>query len=402
MSSHEETVHSFVSRGGESSGVITRITMRLRTPWHLALAPLLGNCGGAPVGPAAPAPATATGAPSSGAVAPVALDDAGSTAAASERRPLAQESLDGGGSRVMAAGPDGADKRLAVERERWKADRDVELARWTPELHAKAKALAEKGYASLHEALAAVLPSPHRKPGNAARDKYRHPAETLAFFGVRPTSTVLEVGPGDGWYTELLAPTLAAHGRLVTTVTARGSAENDFATFAAERWGAFVGKSPELYGKVETIAVTPSALALDAAGKVDVALFMREVHGMVNDGTLAAWLAAVRSVLKPSGVLGIEEHRAKAGSDPGVSAKAGYVPQTWLVQTVEAAGFKLAGSSEINANAKDTKDYPAGVWALPPTLRNGALNRQRYLDIGESDRMTLKFVLAASAPVAAH
>jgi predicted methyltransferase len=121
---------------------------------------------------------------------------------------------------------------------------------------------------------------------------------------------------------------------------------------------------------------------------------MREVHGWVNGGTLDAWLGEIHKALKPGGVLGIEEHRAKPDADPVEAAKKGYVPEKWLIEHVEAAGFKLGGKSEINANAKDTKDYADGVWALPPSLQGGDKDREKYVAIGESDRMTLKFVKA--------
>ena len=133
---------------------------------------------------------------------------------------------------------------------------------------------------------------------------------------------------------------------------------------------------------------------VDAREAFDVVLAIREAHGMINDGTLDGWLGAVHGALKPSGVLGIVEHRAKPGADPIESAKKGYVPAKWLIERVEAAGFKLAGQSEVNANPKDTKDYPVGVWALPPTFRLGDQDRDKYTAIGESDRMTLKFVVA--------
>jgi predicted methyltransferase len=138
--------------------------------------------------------------------------------------------------------------------------------------------------------------------------------------------------------------------------------------------------------------VDGKAPRLDMDGTIDLVLVMREVHGMVDGGTLDAWLGEIRKALKPSVVLGIEEHRARADADPIESAKKGYVPEKWLIDHVEAAGFKLAGKSEVNANPKDTKDYPEGVWTLPPTLRLGDKDREKYQAIGESDRMTLKFV----------
>ena len=130
----------------------------------------------------------------------------------------------------------------------------------------------------------------------------------------------------------------------------------------------------------------------------ELLLLMREVHGMVNYGTLDAWLGEIHSALKSGGILGIEDHRAKPDVDPLESSKRGYLPEKWVVERIEAAGFKLAGKSEVNANPKDTKDYSAGVWALPPSLQLGDQDRAKYLAIGESDRMTLKFVKVADKP----
>jgi predicted methyltransferase len=287
-----------------------------------------------------------------------------------------------------------AHKKLQDDRAKWQEDHKAEVARWTPELHAAAKALADKKYPDLRAAMKAVLAGPQRKPAEVERDKYRHPGETLAFFGLQPSMTVLEIGPGEGWYTEILAPTLAARGKLIDTSADPNGPDDSPATFSGQAFKAFLENSAELYGKVQTVIVDSKAPKLDVTG-LDAALVMREVHGMVNRGTLDTWLAEIRKALKPAGVLGIEEHRATTGADPVESSKKGYVPEKWLIEHVEAAGFKLAGKSEINANAKDTKDYAEGVWTLPPSLRLGDKDRDKYLAIGESDRMTLKFVKVA-------
>ena len=289
-----------------------------------------------------------------------------------------------------------ADKQLKDERAKWQEAYKVEIARWTPEVHAAAKALASKPYPSLHAAMTAVLAGPQRKPGDAQRDAQRHPQETLAFFGVRPSMTVLEVGPGEGWYTEILAPTLAARGKLIDTTNDPNGPEDSPGAFAGQRFKAMLDKAPEVFGKVQTLVVDGKAPKLDPlSGNLDAVLLMREVHGMINGGTLDAWLVEIRKALKTGGVLGIEEHRAKPDADPLASSKNGYVPEKWLIEHIEGAGFKLAGKSEINANPKDTKDYAEGVWVLPPTLQLGAKDREKYMAIGESDRMTLKFVKVA-------
>jgi predicted methyltransferase len=150
--------------------------------------------------------------------------------------------------------------------------------------------------------------------------------------------------------------------------------------------------SPELYGKVQTVVVDGKAPKLGMDGKLDEALVIRGLHGMVNNGSLDAWLTEIHTALKPKGVLGIEQHRAKEGSDAKESSKKGYLPEKWVIETIEAKGFKLAAKSEINANPKDTKDYPEGVWALPPTFERGDKDKAALTAIGESDRMTLRFV----------
>jgi len=283
-------------------------------------------------------------------------------------------------------------RQLQDDRAKWEDENKGELARWTPELHAEAKALADKAYANGKVAIALAAKGHHRKPGNAERDVYRHPVETMAFFGFKPTMTVLDIGPGEGWYTELLAPALHDKGRYVATGADPNGPSDARATFYAQRFKAFLDKAPELYGKVQTLVVDTNAPKLGSDATFDMVLIMRGVHGMENAGSLGPWLEEIHRALKPGGILGIEEHRAAPGADPADSAKKGYVPQDWLIKQVEAAGFQLAGKSEINANPKDTKDYPEGVWALPPTLRLGDKDRDKYLAIGESDRMTLKFV----------
>jgi predicted methyltransferase len=294
-----------------------------------------------------------------------------------------------------------AEAREALEKDRakMKADAEAEKARFTPELQKEAKALVEKAYPTGKAAIQAAMASKTRKPGNADRDKYRHPVETLEFFGFKPTMTVLEYGPGEGWYTELLAPALARKGKLIVTNGDPNGPPEERSTFYAERFKAFLEKSPDLYGKVEVVTIDSKNPNVDHEGKVDLALIMRGLHGMVNQGKLNEWLATIHASLKPNGVLGIEEHRAPADANPLESSKKGYLPEKWVIEQIEAAGFKLAGKSEINANPKDTKDHPEGVWTLPPTLKLGDKDREKYLAIGESDRMTLKFTkVAAKTP----
>jgi len=288
-----------------------------------------------------------------------------------------------------------AKKQLAADRAKWEADHKAELARWTPEIRAAAKALADKAYPSGKAALQATIAGKHRRPEAVARDKYRHPLETLDFLGFKPNMTVLDIGPGDGWYTEILAPAVAKSGKYLATSGDPNGPIESRGTYYAQRWKGFVETSPEAYGKIQTIVLDGKAPKLGLDGTVDMVLLMRGMHGWKNDGTTAAWLAEVHKALKPGGVFGVEEHRAAADGNPDETAKKGYLPEKWVIDTVEAAGFKLAAKSEVNANPRDTKDYADGVWTLPPTLRLGDKDRDKYLTIGESDRMTLKFVKVA-------
>jgi predicted methyltransferase len=292
---------------------------------------------------------------------------------------------------ATSAQPPSEAERAQKGREKANSDHQAELARWTPELRASVKRLAEASYPSADAALKAVLASAHRQPGNADRDKYRHPRETLEFFGLQPSSTVLEYGPGGGWYTELLAPVLAKRGKLFVTSDDPNGPPNEHSV-AGYRLKLLLETSPELYGKVEPIPVDPKSPKLPLDAKLDTVLVIRELHNLVNDGSLDAWLAEFKHALKPHGVLGIVDHRAPPGADVTKSAKLGYVPEAWAIEKLEAAGFKLSAKSEVNANPKDTKDYPEGVWTLPPTYRLGDKDRAKYAAIGESDRFTLRFV----------
>jgi predicted methyltransferase len=291
--------------------------------------------------------------------------------------------------------------KLQAARAKWEDQNKTELARWTPEMHAAAKALADKSYPSAKAAIQAAMKGTHRAPGAAGRDQYRHPVETLAFFGFKPTMTVLDIGPGEGWYTELLAPVLEKKGKYLATSSDPNASPDSMSKLGGERFAAFLGKAPEIYGKVVPVIVDNKALKLGLDGTVDLVLAMRELHGWKNSGTMDAWLAEVHTALKNGGIFAVEEHRAAPDADPDKSSKKGYLPEKWVISTVEAAGFKLAGKSEINANPKDTKDYEEGVWALPPSFANKDKDHDKYAAIGESDRMTLKFLKVASKPAAA-
>jgi predicted methyltransferase len=263
-------------------------------------------------------------------------------------------------------------------------------------------------YADGRAAIAAAMGGSHRSPGAQDRDKYRHPAETLSFFGFAPTMTVLDIGPGTGYYTELLAPALAKDGLYIATntqppITAPKPSPHHWTPWEGVRFDELLRAAPDLYGKVQVVRVDYEAPKLDLDARVDLVLLMREVHMMNNWGTLDAWLREIHRALKPNGVLGVEEHRAAPGADAAESTKKGYLPEAWVIAKFQAAGFALAGKSEINANPSDTKDHPGGVWALPPAFElgpdyspEGASDRAKFGAIGESDRMTLKFVRVAA------
>lgn len=242
--------------------------------------------------------------------------------------------------------------------------------------------------------LAAAVEASTRSPANVARDQYRHPAETLAFFGVKPTDSVVEIWPGGGWYTEILAPYLSAGGKL-TVVSPPGRPSQGITTK--------LDKDPATYGKVAR-ANFPSVLGGTgvAPGSVDKVLTFRNVHnwrmGYLRDGEQdygAAAFQEIYAMLKPGGVLGIEDHRLPEDADAARERSSGYIKVSTVRALAEAAGFEFAGSSEINANPKDTHDWAEGVWTLPPSLALGDKDREKYVAIGESDRMTLKFVKPA-------
>jgi predicted methyltransferase len=272
------------------------------------------------------------------------------------------------------------------------AEADKEKARWTPELTKGVVALRDQPMTDTKTMLTAIVASPHRQPGYAARDGARHPVETLTFFGVKPTSTVVELGAGGGWYTELLAPLLADHGKLVVAGPSATEPAGKMSTANGKALDLMLAKSPELFGKVERVSIASAdTMKLGPDDSADVVIAMREMHNWQRRGEMDKYLAAVHAVLKPGGTFGIAEHRAKDGTKGEDTADSGYLAQQWVIDRVTAAGFTLADKSEINANPKDTKDYDKGVWALPPSFRNGDTDKAKYAAIGESDRMTLKF-----------
>ena len=239
------------------------------------------------------------------------------------------------------------------------------------------------GHAASHasDPIAAAISAPSRTPANRARDPYRHPAETLAFFGVTPDQTVVEYAPSGGWYTEILAPLLNAKGTFYALQPSGRYLDG---------YKAFLAAKPDAYGKVKLISF-PDQISQIPPASVDTLLTFRNVHNMVMNGTEAATFKSFYDLLKPGGTLGIVDHRLPETRDSAAEKTSGYLKVSTVRRIAEAAGFDYVGASEINANPKDSADWEKGVWTLPPTLRNGEVDRARYLAIGESDRMTLKF-----------
>lgn len=241
--------------------------------------------------------------------------------------------------------------------------------------------------------LDAVLAGSWRDPANAARDGWRHPAQTLAFFGVTPEQTVIEITPGGGWYTEVLAPLLRENGHYVAAVMDPESATSEGAKGyygkQVETLTAKLATAPEVYGTPEIRQFNLAQPVFGEPGSADVVLTFRNVHNWQRSETADVMFQGFFAVLKPGGTLGLVEHRANGDVAKGDSS--GYVGQDQVIAMATAAGFVLEESSEINANPADTKDHEAGVWSLPPVMRLGDKDREKYAAIGESDRMTLRF-----------
>lgn len=253
---------------------------------------------------------------------------------------------------------------------------------------------ASAGAADVDAQLDKILAGDHREAANAARDKYRHPKETLSFFGVRPDMTVVEIWPSGGWWTEILAPLLKDKGKYYAAYfPTEWKNTPDYMKQREKAFDAKLADKPEVYGKVvKTKVLAPDFIELAPKGSADMVLTFRNVHNWAKAGNADAMFKAFYDVLKPGGVLGVKDHRAKPGTAFEQQIATGYLTEDYVIATAEKAGFKLAGKSEANANPKDTKDYEKGVWTLPPTLALGDKDREKYLAIGESDRMTLKFV----------
>ncbi len=238
-----------------------------------------------------------------------------------------------------------------------------------------------------------ILTGKQRSQTSRDRDIYQHPKATLEFFGLRETMTVMEIWPDKaGWWAEILAPLLKARGRYIAAQWDPKS-EQPFYQDTSKGFQAKLAADPASYSKVHLVALQPpGALAPVPANSVDLVLSLRKLHNwLVTPDTARAMLSAIYLSLKPGGILGLEDNRATPSRSADSQLKLGYVDENAAIELVRSVGFEYLGSSEINANPSDTKDYDQGVWALPPTLRLGDKDRDRYLGIGESDRFTLRF-----------
>jgi len=250
---------------------------------------------------------------------------------------------------------------------------------------------------SASDPLAAAIASPARTPAYVARDVYRHPLETLRFFELRPDQTVVEVWPGRGWYMEILAPYLHDRGKYYAAIEAPDVA--GAAREAKENAASFrrtIAGDPARYGKVIVTYLNPPQITeICPPGTADVVLTFRNVHNWIVEGSQQAQFDAFFKALKPGGVLGVVEHRAASGTSLDQTKQSGYTEEAYVKKLAANAGFRFDADSPVNDNPKDTKDYPEGVWTLPPTFALGDKDRAKYQAIGESDRMTLRFIKPA-------
>lgn len=249
----------------------------------------------------------------------------------------------------------------------------------------------------LRQRLEAVVAGEQRSAEDTARDPYRHPVETLMFFEVKPDSSVIEITPGGGWYTDILAPFLRAHGHFVGAIWDESLPNQpDYYARLNQSLAEKLARSPDVYGEAELRRFNAAEPNFGAADSVDRVLTFRNVHNWIPAGTAPAYFKAFFDVLKPGGILGVVDHRAKG--DAATDGSSGYLSEKQVIELAEAAGFKFVDRSEVNANPSDSTDHPKGVWTLPPSFALGDEDREKYAAIGESDRMTLKFVKPAATP----
>ncbi len=236
-----------------------------------------------------------------------------------------------------------------------------------------------------------IMVGEHRSEANIARNEFRNPVGTLEFFGLEPDMTLIEIGPSGAWYTEILAPYMRDHGRYYGAHFSPNSG-NEFQRRSLENFETKMAANPELYGKaIIRHLFPPNELAIGPAEGADMVLTFRNVHNWMAPNEDEAHFNTFFDSLKPGGILGVVEHRAPDSATRQEMIDSGYVSEAFVKQIAARSGFEFVGSSEVNANPKDTKDYAEGVWTLAPSYRLGDTDREKYAAIGESDRMTLKF-----------
>jgi predicted methyltransferase len=254
-----------------------------------------------------------------------------------------------------------------------------------------AAALAASGFATASSAadaaLTAAVASPARPAAAVARDPSRHPVEELTFFGITPKMNVVELWPGGGYWTDILGPYLAPGGHYTVALPPSGGEEDS----GVNRFRARIAAEKDRLGTIHETTLGSGHFEIAPRGSADLVVTFRNLHNWMYDGYADQALAACFSALKPGGILGIEEHRGRNDVPQDPKAESGYVRQDYAIALAKKAGFVLVGSSEINANPRDTKDWPKGVWTLPPSLAMGEKDRAKYIAIGEGDNFVLKF-----------
>ncbi len=244
---------------------------------------------------------------------------------------------------------------------------------------------------AIDPALQRAVQAPSRSPVFIARDGARHPGAELDFFGVRPDATVVEIWPGGGYWTQILAPLLHDHGTYYLAMGTPDGDETERHFQASPAFKAMLAANPAVYDRVRFTMLGAHHPELAPPGSADLVMTFRNLHNWMDAGDAPQLLAAIRTALKPGGILGIEDHRANTRTAQDPAAANGYVRQDYAIALVEKAGFRLVASSEIDANPRDTADYPKGVWTLPPTYALGTVDHAKYQAIGEADNFVLKF-----------
>ena len=241
------------------------------------------------------------------------------------------------------------------------------------------------------QTLTNILAGDQRSEEHRARDRYRHPKETLLFFGIRPEMRVMEVWPEPGWYTEVIAPLLRDKGKYYAAVIAADPGSK-YITQRLDDYRKKLASRPDLYDRVTVVTFPSDGSDAVPPGSLDMVVTFRNIHNWMARDTATRAFATMYRALKPGGVLGVVEHRGNPAVPQDPKAKSGYVNEDFAIKLIETQGFRLVAKSEVNDNPKDTKDYEQGVWTLPPTYRLGAKDHDKYAAIGESDRFTLRFV----------